>query len=916
MMIERWEQLAILGRTAEQVKAGTGRFVLVRGGAGAGRSALVHAAGEEAAARGLRVAQAVSGPLERHCAYGALRQLLEPVLGPGSAVELPPEIRGGPSEPSEVDDQSRREHLVLHEVFGLLAEAVAEAGPVALLVDDLQWADPGSLRWLAYLANRLRGLRVMVVATLLDGDGAADETVLKDIAAAATAVLETPRLSLGGVRAFLAGRWGITPDEDLTGACHDLTGGIPVLLDALAGSGTPPIASAAELSALRLPAASARLARCLRTQPDRVTAMARAMAILGPGAEPGEVAELAALDLPDFDAAERVLRRLGLMADHPGGGPLRFTGSVLGELIADRMSAGEQDELHLRAAAVLYRRGAPVAQVARQLLESSAGSAPWAVEVLRTAATAAMTESAPRTAARYLRHALAHPGADRARLLVDLAAVERSYDLPACSRHVHQALLLLPDPAARATALTLVPPLIERRYVPDPRRMRAVLTELGESTAREPEDRDLALLLEARLRVVDPAGILLVPAEERLRMLDRGEALGSPGARELLTTLLYWAGVAGAVPRDTVVELAHQVLAREPASPDRMYTTLPLLVPVLAAADALSGVASWLGGVTGRERAQPDLPAVVGWAGEALTAYGTGALDRARERAEAVLAVGNLRLAGVHTQCLCVLAEVAVELRDCGLAREVVRGCGPEQPPWLKSQAQGALAFTSGNPTAALEYFGDCARQLDRSGLATAMVTPSVRSKLAVLLAMTEQKEQAEVVAKEIVAEAVAWGAPSAIGRALRVRASLMDRDEQAVPLLREAVGVLESSGNRLELAKALLLLGERDAGTPDAQCCLARGRRIAAECGASRLGSDPAVAPEGGPGAVLTAAERRVVDLVVEGRRNKDIAELLEVSVRAVEKHLTSSYRKLGITGRAQLARAVEGEGEGYRAG
>jgi DNA-binding CsgD family transcriptional regulator len=278
-----------------------------------------------------------------------------------------------------------------------------------------------------------------------------------------------------------------------------------------------------------------------------------------------------------------------------------------------------------------------------------------------------------------------------------------------------------------------------------------------------------------------------------------------------------------------------------------------------------------------------------------------------------VLAVADPRMVGLCSPCLAVLAEVAVELRDAGIARQVVRHCGPNQPAWVKSQAQGALALTSGNPTAALEYFGDCARQLDRAPLATALVTPSVRAKVALLLAATEQKDRAEVVATEAVADAVAWGAPSAIGRALRVRATLIDQDEKAVPLLRDAVDVLESGGNRLELAKALLLLGERDS---DAGEYLERGRRIAADCGAGWPGHDwtaPA-GPDGATGSVLTAAERRVVDLVVEGRRNKDIAELLAVSVRAVEKHLTSSYRKLGISGRAQLAGAVEGED--YRAG
>ena len=53
-----------------------------------------------------------------------------------------------------------------------------------------------------------------------------------------------------------------------------------------------------------------------------------------------------------------------------------------------------------------------------------------------------------------------------------------------------------------------------------------------------------------------------------------------------------------------------------------------------------------------------------------------------------------------------------------------------------------------------------------------------------------------------------------------------------------------------------------------------------------------------------LTAAERRVVALVAEGRTNRDVAATLFLGERTVETHLSHAYAKLGVRSRAELAR------------
>ena len=60
-----------------------------------------------------------------------------------------------------------------------------------------------------------------------------------------------------------------------------------------------------------------------------------------------------------------------------------------------------------------------------------------------------------------------------------------------------------------------------------------------------------------------------------------------------------------------------------------------------------------------------------------------------------------------------------------------------------------------------------------------------------------------------------------------------------------------------------------------------------------------------------LTPSERRVARMAAQGMSNKELAQALFVTVKAVEVHLSSVYRKLQISSRAQLAQALAGAGD-----
>ncbi len=62
------------------------------------------------------------------------------------------------------------------------------------------------------------------------------------------------------------------------------------------------------------------------------------------------------------------------------------------------------------------------------------------------------------------------------------------------------------------------------------------------------------------------------------------------------------------------------------------------------------------------------------------------------------------------------------------------------------------------------------------------------------------------------------------------------------------------------------------------------------------------------GAGLELTPAEAQVVQLIAEGRTNRDVAERLVLSPKTIEAHLARAYAKLGIRSRAELGRRLAG--------
>ncbi|MFF3074124.1 ATP-binding protein [Kitasatospora sp. NPDC057904] len=969
MLHDRDTELAAVRRALCDADGGRSSHLLLTGPFGIGRSALLRALPGLADGLRVRVLRADAAPMEQDFAFGVVRQLFDSLLtvlpadtrerwlaraGAARAVlgDFVPDILdisdmpatpATPDTPDATDtatDPADAEPTgaVLADLRRLLAELSADA-PLLLLVDDLQWADGPSLRWLAHLTARLDGLRVVVVCTLRDGDQGSWHPLVREVADTARE-LRLTALSPTATRSLIRDRFtdpghpqaarpqtadpetadpgrsessGI--DAEFADACHRAAVGNPLflvsLLDVIAATAARPTAAHAETArTLRPGRLRDRIVTCLRTQSAPVRDLAAAIATLG---EPGDTApagRLAGLDPVGCAAALHALHHLGLLPD-----PHRaaFVHPVVRDAVEASMSAGERQRRHEGAAAVLYDAGRPAEEVAAQLMAVAASRHPWSGAVLRGAADTALRRGEPAPAARYLRRALLDvPDGDpeRARLLVELAVAERSFDRAACERHIAQAIPLLATARERAAAALQLPANFLRAASPTSAALlRRVACELGDPDTLDGAAREAALRLEARLRHADcrdPAR--LADSIGRLGVME--PAVCSRGERELLAVLLHAATLGAGRPAAELAGLAERILEREPATVRSPHSVVPLLVTTLVGADAPGALESWLSaGERGRHPGGPADDSAPGHAEQALVHLARGRLGLAREQAERArlrAEAGGPEGDGLATAAL---AAVALAARDLPLGAKVLADADRRWPTGAAPAAMLGLLRARqqahrGDPSAALDTVLACGRELESAGWRNPVLFPW-RPWAVGLARQLGDAFAARALITEELARAEAWGAPAALGRALRLQAALAG-GARAVDLLRESVEVLRRSADELERARALRDLGRRLGGGAEAAAVRREAARLAAACGAGWSEEWAGTAPGREAGVpvdvVLTPSERRVADLVGHGLTNQEIAAELRVSARAVEKHLTNSYRKLGISGRREL--------------
>jgi hypothetical protein len=446
-LLERGPEIAAVAELLANVRRGVGGVLVLEGPAGSGKTALVdHAA---ASAGDIRVLRATGG--EREFAFGFVRELLAP-LQRASPEDLKRWL-GGPAAAAAAvfRDATSDAADVAAVAFGLywLLVAVADDGPVAVLADDVDGADPASRRWMEYFVRRAKGLPLAVLMTGRPGASSASPAALA--AAAGCRVTRLQLLSRTAVGRLLARDWYSPPPADFTDACHRVTGGNPWLVTEVQ----------AELRAVGLPPDTAvrqGLEHFVQAQ-DGVRGrlallgapavrLAQMVAVLGDGCELSQASELAELGPAQAAAAVTALVNAGYLVDAPR---LAFVHPLVRGAVRASVPEAIRAAEHARAAALLHASGAAVELVAGQLLASSAVRAAWAAEALMDAARLALARGAPEVAVRHLRRALEEvDAAERPGTLRALGNALARLGDPEATSMLEQALAATSDAAVRA----------------------------------------------------------------------------------------------------------------------------------------------------------------------------------------------------------------------------------------------------------------------------------------------------------------------------------------------------------------------------------------------------------------------------------------------------------------------------------
>lgn len=925
-LFERARELGQVGGLLELARVGSGRVLLVLGPAGIGKTELLAATSGLARGAGFCVVEAAAGELERDLAWGVVRELFAGVVGStagrdgdlfAGAAELALPVLGFGHAPAGVDALSP----ALHGLYWLTAN-LSERAPVALVVDDWQWADPASVRFLFYLAGRLADLPVLLALAIRSDDQAAPEreAMLRTIADAIT--LEPAPLSVDAGGRLLELALGRRPELEFSSACHVATGGNPFLLGELAAQlaadGIEPTAS----SASQVPRVSPRsvshwvLLRLSRL-PAGARRLAEAVAVLGGSAQLMQAAALAGLD-------ENAARELadGMFAAgvlHPGA-PFDFVHPLVRAAIYAEIPPLGLDAAHARAARLIADAGGNPDTVAAQLMQTKPAADEWVVETLIAAAASARDRGAPEAAVVWLRRALAEPPSAerRAGLLFQLGMVEAELSDTSAVDHLRAAHELTTDPVDRArAALALAGPLVWNNRP-------AEGTELAHEALAGLQGRDRELELQLEAFITDFGWHDSSITDPRSRDVGRlaGEVAGkTPGERMILTALAAQGTFAGRQPVGGPAGLLRRALSDgrflEESGDVQFWQAMYLLhvTDELDLAERLERQAL----EHARQRGS-RLGLCIAACYQAHMYLQRG---RVRE-AEAEIDYANSFGDHAWPQGIAVKIHVGIEAlieqgRLSDAEAQATRLDAIDLPrtlltPLFAICSRGRLRVAQGR-------FAEALDDLFHVGRYSRVSNPAVfawRSHAAPALAALGRREEARDLLARDLELARCFGVARPIGMNLRA-AGVLEGGEEGIELLRESAQTLERCPSPLERAHSLVELGSalrrrgrRAVSLPSLRLGLEladhagalalaqRARRELADAGArphrpARLGRD-----------ALTPSELRIARMAAEGSTNKQIAQGLFVSLRTVETHLTHTYAKLGIAARPDLAPAL----------
>jgi ATP/maltotriose-dependent transcriptional regulator MalT len=975
-LVGRTGEIGEIERAVAAAREGEMRALAVVGEAGIGKSALLDASAAAAERAGMLVLRGRAAEHEREVPFGLVVDALDDhvaglhpsrlaAVGPELGVVLPAAGDGTAPPPAGATERFR-----LHRGLRSLLELLGRERPLALLLDDLHWADEASAELVLHLLRRPPRVGFLLVLGMRPGSVAEP---VRDAGRRSEGWLELRPEPLDREAAL-----ALLPD-DLDPALRDrllgTAAGNPFFLEQLARHGG---AEVPETLAAAVRGELAPLAQATRE-------LAEGAAIAG---DPFELdVAVAAAGARDGTAIDDLVAAGIVRAE--GGRRFRFRHPLVHRAIADSVPPGRRLEAHERAAAALAAAGAAPAVRAHHVAEFARPGDEESVALLLAAAAGA-ERTAPRTAARWFAAALAllpHDDTGRRAEIVGpmAAALAAAGDLAGSRAAIAQGIDALgPDRTEERAALTSVAATVEVLLG----QFDAAEARLVAGLADAPAPQRTRLLLQR-------GGVAFFRGEvaDVLDWAERAEAELGPDAPPSLRAStasqlgfgLALRGEGGGAER--VLEGA-RILAEdddsEPAQRVESFWTVGGNLSQLeryAAAVTVLERGLRLARETHQEHLLGHLQVLLAMAKLPLLR-----LDEALEHATAAEEIARLQTRAFDLGfALAVKARVLAARGDAVAAeRAAVESDGlvPDPPAAVARSilAHNAVVRLGDDPERLLA-------ELERiAGRDLELLNPSVRASIAVaatraaialdrledaersaragsgairdgeppVSAMRARRAEAELALARAVAAAAgagaaAEGAASEVAEETAADRRMADARAREVAASRRAAAA-DSGGDAFGTASAAaiaeeviaaaraggVLQEELEASFLRARALLADDRRddalealqglaaAAADVGALALrdaaarelrragGRLSGRARRGGGNGELTTREREIAELVAGGRSNKQVAAALFVSEKTVERNLSAIYARLGIRSRVELPRALDEVGGG----
>lgn len=855
--MELWERSAALAELDRYLgeSANSGRVVLVAGEAGLGKTAFVTEFVRRAGA-GARVL------------WGGCDQLVTPrALGPLHDMAR----RAGGVLASRMSADAGQE-----EVFAAFLEELSgprqRARPV-VVVEDVHWADEGTLDWLVFLGRRMHQLSALLVVTYRDDEVGAEHPLRRALAAVPADTVRRIRLEPLSAECVAERAVGAGHDPDVV---YRAAGGNPLLVTEVLksdGAGVPGAVQDLVLERLRRLSGPARdLAQLVAVVPTRA----------GPAFVAGEE-----------DHAELCLAAGVLVASGDGVG---YRHELLRSAVEGSLSPLRRQALHRRALAIL----AADPEVDPGLLVHHARGAGDDDAVLR---------HAPVAGARAARHGAHREAAGHYALAVALAdrlpLVERVELLEAFAHECYISGRMADALAARRSALPLREELGQPEAVADDLRW---ISRLSWWTGREAEARAAGIRAIATLEgLPESAGLATAYANQALVHLTTHE----------LEDALVWAERA----RD--VGARHDNLSAE-LQGEITEAAVRLTRCELDAGDRLRAVHRRAHAHAQLDQAARALANLAMVTGDEVSDY--GAAEPMHDEAIAYADEHDFR--SVFNIVSASRAKVRFERGDWeGAVRDAERVLDRNGPTGVASilpqVVLGRIGAARGEP-GALAHLDEAERAA--AGVGDVPMIAAVADARAELFRwqgdLARSREEAERALEVAGAAAgvsfivgrLAWrswraGGPAVDYAAAPFQAMIDGRwAEAAADWQRRDGQVLRADalaeGDEEAVAEALAFLDIRGATVAAADL---RSRLRAR--GVTRIPRGPrrsTVANAAG----LTVRQAEVVALLAEGLTNAEIAERLTLSPKTVDHHVSAVLAKLGVARRGQVAAVARREG------